>query len=95
MITHNLKEALLLADRILFFSKRPATVVYDHKVKSKRGNLKMDRRDVDNEYDSLNKKFPSILKGLSISIMEIVLNYFDKGGIVFLVLGFLSIFQLQ
>ena len=63
LITHNLKEALLLADRILF-SKRPATVVYDHKVKSKRGNLKMDRRDVDNEYDSLNKKFPSILKGL-------------------------------
>ena len=26
--------------------------------------------------------------------MEIVLNYFDKGGIVFLALGFLSIFSI-
>ena len=64
LITHNLKEALLLSDRILFFSKRPATVVYDYKVKSKRGNLKIDNKDIDKEYDSLNKKFPSILKGL-------------------------------
>ena len=44
LITHNLKEALLLSDRILFFSKRPATVVYDYKVKTKRGNLKMDNK---------------------------------------------------
>lgn len=63
-ITHNLKEALLLSDRILFFSKRPATIVYDYKVKSKRGNLKMDNKDIQKEYESLNKKFPSILKGL-------------------------------
>ena len=42
LITHNLKEALLLSDRILFFSKRPATIVHDYKVKSNRGNLKMD-----------------------------------------------------
>ena len=34
LITHNLKEAILLGDRILFFSKRPGTVVYDYKVKS-------------------------------------------------------------
>ena len=35
LITHNLKEAILLGDRIIFFSKRPASVVYEHKVKSK------------------------------------------------------------
>ena len=64
LITHNLKEALLLSDRILFFSKRPATVVYDYKVNSKRGNLKMDNKEINKEYDKLNKKFPSILKGL-------------------------------
>ena len=39
LITHNLKEALLLSDRILF-SKRPATIVHDYKVKSNRGILK-------------------------------------------------------
>ena len=64
LITHNLKEALLLSDRILFFSKRPATIVYDYNVKSKRGKLKMDNKEIDKEYESLNKKFPSILKGL-------------------------------
>ena len=36
LITHNLKEAILLADRIIFSQKRPASVVYDHKVKSTR-----------------------------------------------------------
>ena len=64
LITHNLKEALLLSDRILFFSKRPATIVHDYKVKSIRGNLKMDNKEIDKEYQNLNKKFPSILKGL-------------------------------
>ena len=64
LITHNLKEALLLSDRILFFSKRPATIVHDYKVISNRGNLKMDNKEVNKEYENLNKKFPSILKGL-------------------------------
>ena len=64
LITHNLKEALLLSDRILFFSKRPATIVHDYKVKSNRGNLIMDNKEVNKEYENLNKKFPSILKGL-------------------------------
>ena len=35
-ITHNLKEALLLGDRILFLSKRSGKSVLDYKVKSKR-----------------------------------------------------------
>lgn len=64
LITHNLKEALLLGDRILFFSKRPATVVYDHKVKTKRGQLTLDGRELQNEYLHLKKKFPSLLEGL-------------------------------
>ena len=64
LITHNLKEALLLSDRILFFSKRPATIVHDYKVKSNRKNLTMDNKEVNKEYENLNKKFPSILKGL-------------------------------
>ncbi len=64
LITHNLKEAILLGDRILFFSKRPATVVYDHKVKSKNNKLNIDDKTVQNEYSHLKKKFPSLLQGL-------------------------------
>ena len=64
LITHNLKEAILLADRILFFSKRPASVVYDHKVTSKRGKLTTDSNQIQSEHSRLKKKFPSLLEGL-------------------------------
>ena len=63
-ITHVLKEALLLGDRILFFTKRPGTIVLDYKVKSKRSPLKIDNDEVAKEYDALNKKYPSLLKGI-------------------------------
>ena len=64
LITHNLKEAILLGDRIIFFSKRPASVVYDHKIKSKSEGLSIDNTEIQKEYDQLRKKFPSLLKGL-------------------------------
>ena len=64
LITHNLKEAILLGDRIIFFSTRPASVVYEHKVKSKRKNLSIDNNDIQEEYAFLKNKFPSLLKGL-------------------------------
>ena len=64
LITHNLKEAILLGDRIIFFSKRPASVVYDHKIKSKTEGLSIDNIEIQKEYDQLRKKFPSLLKGL-------------------------------
>ena len=62
-ITHSLKEALLLGDRILFFSKRPGKVILDYKVKSKRIPLKIDNKDVQKEYDMINKKYPNLLRG--------------------------------
>ncbi len=64
LITHNLKEAILLGNRIIFFSKRPASVVYDHKVKTKRSNLSIDNVSVQKEYALIKKKFPSLLEGL-------------------------------
>ena len=64
LITHNLKEAILLGDRIIFFSKRPASGVYDHKIKSKTEGLSIDNTEIQKEYDQLRKKFPSLLKGL-------------------------------
>ena len=63
-ITHVLKEAILLGDRILFFSKKPGTVVFDYKVQSKKQPLTLDNKSVDNEYKKLKKKFPQLLEGL-------------------------------
>ena len=64
LITHVLKEAILLGDRILFFSKNPGTVVFDYKVKSKRVPLSIDNTSVSKEYINLTKKYPNLLNGL-------------------------------
>ena len=63
-ITHNLKEAILLGDRIIFFSQRPGTVVFDHKVRIKKTSLNIDSKEVEVEYDKLTKKHPKLLDGL-------------------------------
>ena len=63
-ITHVLKEAILLGDRILFFSKKPGTVVFDYKVKSIRKPLTLDNKSVDSEYKKLKSKYPQLLEGL-------------------------------
>ena len=63
-ITHVLKEAILLGDRILFFSKKPGTVVFDYKVKSIMKPLTLDNKSVDSEYKKLKRKYPQLLEGL-------------------------------
>tara|TARA_A100001011_G_scaffold400546_1_gene516102 strand:- start:61 stop:852 length:792 start_codon:yes stop_codon:yes gene_type:complete len=63
-ITHMLKEAILLGDRILFFSKKPGTVVFDYKVKSIRKPLTLDNKLIDSEYKKLKSKYPQLLEGL-------------------------------
>ena len=64
LITHVLKEAILLGDRVLFFSKNPGTVVFDYKVKSKRNPLSIDNTSVNKEYNAITKKHPNLLNGL-------------------------------
>ncbi len=64
LITHVLKEAILLGDRVLFFSKNPGTVVFDYKVNSKRSPLTIENTSVNKEYNKLTKKYPNLLNGL-------------------------------
>ena len=64
LITHVLKEAILLGDRVLFFSKNPGTVVFDYKVKSKRNPLSIDNTSVNKEYNAITNKHPNLLNGL-------------------------------
>ena len=64
LITHSVKEALLLSDRIFFMTKRPGRILLDYKVKSSRNPLKIDNKKVENEYTTLLKNYPTILKGI-------------------------------
>ena len=64
LITHSVKEALLLSDRILFMTKRPGQVLLDYNVKSSRKPLKIDNKMVESEYSQLLKNYPKILRGV-------------------------------
>jgi len=62
LVTHNLREALCLADRILFFSAQPSTVVLNIPVdlQSPRG---IDDPLVQRLHDSLLGQYPKLLEG--------------------------------
>tara|TARA_B000000565_G_C23503243_1_gene268809 strand:- start:292 stop:537 length:246 start_codon:yes stop_codon:yes gene_type:complete len=53
-VTHDLREAIYLADRIVFLSPAPSKVILDKKI-----NLKRPRKLDDNKIESLRK---SIIK---------------------------------
>ena len=61
-VTHNLREALALADRVLFLSARPATVILDYQVKAERPRP-ADGPAVCRLHDELLRRHPEILSG--------------------------------
>ena len=63
-VTHNLREALALADRILFLSARPARVILDYKVHGERPRTLHDPA-VNRLHDELVQQHPELLSGSS------------------------------
>lgn len=63
-VTHNLREALALADRILFFSSRPACVVNELNINLPRPRT-LDGAEVDALYQRLHREHPRLLSGLA------------------------------
>lgn len=62
-VTHSLREALAMAERILFFSPRPASVVNEFNVDLARPR-KLDGEGVSALYHELIKQHPRLLSGL-------------------------------
>ncbi len=60
-VTHDLREAIALADRLLFFSSRPGRIVLDRPVTIERPRT---QEDVDNFYRELLAMHPDLLSGL-------------------------------
>lgn len=63
-ITHDLIEALFLADRILFLDSSPARVILDYSVPIKRGNARLSPRRIGALKETLLSRYPLILKGI-------------------------------
>ena len=62
-VTHALREALSLAQRILFLSPSPARIVSEHKV-AWRGLCSTDDPAVNADYAALLSQYPQLLQGL-------------------------------
>lgn len=62
-VTHDLREALTLADRILFLAKRPTKVIYEYKIEQKRSDRMIDGEGVNALYQTLLAQHPNLLRG--------------------------------
>jgi NitT/TauT family transport system ATP-binding protein len=63
-ITHDLNEALFLADRILFMSPSPGRIVHDYTVPLERPRAKLASDHIHDLRVSLLKENPELLTGL-------------------------------
>lgn len=61
-VTHNLREALCLADRVLFLSAQPSTVILDLPVDSPHPRT-IDDAPVQKLHESLLGRYPGLLEG--------------------------------
>ena len=61
-VTHDLREAISMADRIVFLSDRPATILLDYKVELERPRS-IDSNRVSQLHQEILTRYPNILSG--------------------------------
>lgn len=69
LVTHNLNEALELADQILFLSKGPASIIHQEALQPSRIDPTVER-DSDNLAKALLKRQPGILSGVAVDQID-------------------------
>ncbi|MBT3044740.1 MAG: ABC transporter ATP-binding protein [Candidatus Thiodiazotropha sp. (ex Codakia orbicularis)] len=69
LVTHNLNEALELADQILFLSKGPASIIHQEALQPSRIDPTVER-DSDNLAKALLKRQPGILSGIAVDQID-------------------------
>jgi len=62
-VTHDLREAIFLSDRILFLSKGPSKVIHDLKININRPR-EVEDKEIENIRKNLLQKHPQILSGI-------------------------------
>lgn len=63
-VTHDLREAISLGDRILFLSKSPSKIIYDYEISLSRPR-DIEDKNIEKIRNKLLKSNPSIIKGVS------------------------------
>lgn len=60
LVTHDLSEAIHLSNRILFFSKNPATIIFEYQNPN---NQEFNQKNIDDLKNQLLENYPNILEG--------------------------------
>jgi len=63
-VTHDLREAIFLGDRILFLSQGPSKIIYDYKINLDRPR-DMENKYIENIRNELIKNNPSVITGVN------------------------------
>ena len=63
-VTHDLREAIYLGDRILFLSKSPSKILQDRKINMKRPR-DLESKEIENIRNKIMKENPSIIQGIN------------------------------
>ncbi|MDD4328800.1 MAG: hypothetical protein PHD79_02520, partial [Aliarcobacter sp.] len=61
LVTHDLSEAIYLSNRILFFSKNPATQILEYESFN---NQEFDLKKIDELKNKILETYPKILEGI-------------------------------
>ena len=61
LVTHDLSEAIYLSNRILFFTKNPAKIIYEYENEN---NQEFDMEKIDFIKNKILKEYPNILEGV-------------------------------
>lgn len=61
LVTHDLSEAIHLSNRILFFSKNPATIIYEYKNSN---NQESNQKNIDDLKNQILENYQNILEGI-------------------------------
>lgn len=60
LVTHDLSEAIYLSNRIIFFSKNPATIIFEYKNSN---NQEFNLKKIDELKNELLQSYPHLLEG--------------------------------
>ncbi len=69
-VTHDVREAILLSDRLIFLSNKPTKIIKEHNIKLSRPRSSANQSDIDSEFNELLIQHPDILSGYVTGIQD-------------------------
>lgn len=69
-VTHDVREAILLSDRLIFLSNKPTRIIKEYNIKLNRPRSSSNQPDIDSEFNELLNQHPDILSGHVVGIQN-------------------------